>query len=134
MKTIIEGLAEEAWRQRREKVWEPTGADRGLAAQVAADLAAAVGPAEAQQEQVDRLEDLREALAALAIATSRIHGPLAWLLAAASTALAPVLHWRALPADLGRSFGAVLATPAQYAEAEDAVRRLQAVLADIATA
>ncbi|WP_329611842.1 hypothetical protein [Kitasatospora herbaricolor] len=135
MRTIIESLAEEAERQQRDKTWEPTDADRALAAQAAADLAAAVGPTEAQQAQepVGRLEDLREALAVLAIATARIHGPLAWLLAAASTALAPVLQWRAVVAEHGFAFGAVEATAAQYVEAEDAVRRLQTVLAAIAT-
>ncbi|MER6401740.1 hypothetical protein ABT263_37755 [Kitasatospora sp. NPDC001603] len=135
MRTIIESLAEEAERQQRDKTWEPTDADRALAAQAAAALAAAVGPAEVQraQEPVGRLEDLREALAAPAIATARIHGPLAWLLAAASTALSPVLQWRKVAAEHGFAFGAVEATAAQYDEAEDVLRRLQSLLAAIAT-
>ncbi|MFE9933077.1 hypothetical protein [Streptomyces sp. NPDC005533] len=131
MRTTIEGLAEEAERQLHDKTWEPTDADRALAAQAAVDLAAAVGPPDLQQAltPVERLEDLREALAVIAIATARIHGPLAWLLAAASTALAPILHWRALAAEAGHTFGTIEAGPEWYAEAEDAVRRLQAVLA-----
>lgn len=133
MRTIIEELAEEAERQQRDKVWEPTEADRALAAQAAVDLAATVRPAGLQQAMpaVERLEHLREALAVLAIATARIHGPLAWLLAAASTALAPVLHWRALPADRGHTFGTIEPTLEQYTEAEDAVRRLHVVLAQM---
>ncbi len=135
MRTIIEGLAEEAERQQHDKTWEPTDADRALAAQTATDLGAAVGPAEFQRPlpAVERLEDLREALAVVAIATSRIHGPLAWLLAAASTALAPVLHWRALAAEHGFAFGTIEAGPEQYDDAEEAVRQLQSLLTAIAT-
>ena len=112
---------------------QPTDADRALAAQAATDLPAAVGPAERQQAQapMERLEDLREALAVIAIATARIHGPLAWLPAAASTALAPVLQWAAVAAESGFAFGAVEATAAQYADAEDAVRRLHDLLSDL---
>ncbi|RSS85678.1 hypothetical protein EF919_37830, partial [Streptomyces sp. WAC02707] len=59
---------------------------------------------------------------------------LAWFLGAAATALAPVLHWRALPAENGPTFGAVPPSPEQYVEAEDAVRRLQNALTSISTA
>ncbi|MFD3729812.1 hypothetical protein [Streptomyces sp. NPDC058671] len=83
--------------------------------------------------EVERLEHLREALAAVAIALAHVHGRLAWFLGAAATALTPVLHWRALPADHGPTFGAVLPTLEEYAEAEDAVRRLHRTLASIAT-
>ncbi|WP_030732780.1 hypothetical protein [Streptomyces sp. NRRL S-237] len=44
-------------------------------------------------------------------------------MSAASTALAPILHWRALAAGSGHTFGTVEADPEQYTEAEDAVRR-----------
>ncbi|MFJ8043718.1 hypothetical protein ACIRBX_24780 [Kitasatospora sp. NPDC096147] len=135
MRTIIKGLADEAERQQRDKAWEPTEADRALAARTAADLGAAVGPAELRQElsAVERLEDLREALAVIAIATSRVHGPLAWLLAAASTALSPVLHWRAMAAEHGFAFGTIEAGPAQYDDAEEAVRDLRNLLTTLAT-
>jgi hypothetical protein len=132
--TVVEELVEEAERQIRDRVWVVTDADRTVAAKAATDLQAVVGTGQHQQALpgVDRLEHLREALAAVAIALARVHGSLAWFLGAAATALTPVLHWRALPADTGSSFGAVLPTVQQYTEAEDAVRRLQSTLAGIA--
>ncbi|MFJ4343295.1 hypothetical protein [Streptomyces sp. NPDC088915] len=113
-----------------------TPADRSIATKAAADLDAAVLTPQAQQAlpEVDRLAHLREALAAVAIALAHVHGRLAWFLGAAATALTPVLHWRALPDENGPTFGAVAPTPAQYTEAEDAVRRLQNALAGISTA
>ncbi|MFD9128356.1 hypothetical protein [Kitasatospora sp. NPDC059571] len=136
MQTTIARLAEEAELQFRDGTWEPTPADRLLAAEAEADLAAAVAPPHVQEglPPIDRLERLRTALAVLAVAITRVHGHLAWFLAAASTALAPVLHWRALPAEEGHSFGAVLPEPGQYADAEDAVRRLQQTLTRISAA
>ncbi|MET9914420.1 hypothetical protein ABZZ74_48320 [Streptomyces sp. NPDC006476] len=136
MRAVIEALAEEAERLIRDQVWVPTPADRTVAAKAAADLHVAVGTPQSQQtlSEVDRLEHLREALAAVAIALAHVHGRLAWFLGAAATALTPVLHWRAVPAEGGPTFGAVAPTPPQYAEAEDAVRRLQSALASITTA
>ncbi|MFI1809197.1 hypothetical protein ACH414_02510 [Streptomyces sp. NPDC020422] len=135
MRAVIEDLVEEAERQIREQTWAPEPADRIVAAKAAADLGAAVGPPEAQQalSAVDRLAHLREALADLAIALAQIHGRLAWFIGAATTALTPILHWRALPTEDGPTFGTVRPTRDQYAEAEDAIRRLQSTLADIST-
>ncbi|OEJ30217.1 hypothetical protein [Streptomyces subrutilus] len=133
---VIEELVEEAERQIRDRRWVLTPADRTVAAKAAADLHAAVGTPESQQTlpEVDRLEHLREALAAVAIALAHVHGRLAWFLGAAATALMPVLHWRALPAEHGPTFGAVPPTLQQYTDAEDAIRRLHSTLAGIATA
>ncbi|MFJ8162274.1 hypothetical protein ACIRBY_15265 [Streptomyces sp. NPDC096136] len=134
MRTSVEGLAEEAERQVRDHTWEPAPTDRTVAAKAAADLHAAIGSPHAQEalSEIDRLECLREALAVLATAVASVHGRLAWFLGAASTALTPVLHWRALPAEDGFAFGAVQPTPEQYAEAEDAVRRLHTTLTRVA--
>lgn len=44
------------------------------------------------------------------------------------------LNWRALPDDGGASFGTVEPTPAQFADAEDAVRRLQTTLTRVTAA
>ncbi|WP_225805556.1 hypothetical protein [Streptomyces sp. NK15101] len=136
MRTVIKNLTEEAERQIRDRTWIPEPDDRTVAAKAAADLRAAVGTPQAQQalSTVDRLAHLREALADLAIALAHVHGRLAWFLGAAATALTPILHWRALPAEDGPTFGAVRPTSQQYAEAEDAIRRLQSTLADISTA
>lgn len=82
--------------------------------------------------QIDRLEHLRETLAALAISLARTHGHLAWFLSGAINALEPVLRWRALSAERGGTFGTVLASPAENTQAEEAVRRLQDGLAWIA--
>ncbi len=136
MLTIIEDLAEEAERQLHEQMWVPAPSDRAIAAKAATELATAVGTPEAQRalSEIDRLAHLREALAALAIALAHVHGRLAWFLGAAATALTPVLHWRALAPEDGPTFGAVQPTLQQYAEAEDAIRRLRRTLAGIATA
>ncbi|MDL5198726.1 hypothetical protein [Streptomyces sp. ALI-76-A] len=136
MGAVIEALVGEAERLIREGVWVLTSADRAVAAKAAADLHAAVGPPEFQRtlSEVDRLERLREALAAVAIALAHVHGRLAWFLGAVATVLTPVLHWRAVPAEDGRTFGAVVPALQQYVEAEDAVRRLQSALAGIAAA
>lgn len=82
-------------------------------------------------QKKDRLEDLREALAVLTLCLARTHGRLAWFLSGAITALEPVLRWRAVSAESGGTFGTVPADPAKYTQAEDAVRRLQDVLAQI---
>ncbi|MFG2867556.1 hypothetical protein [Streptomyces sp. NPDC048338] len=136
MRRVIEELAEEAEQQIRAQAWVPAVADRDVAAKAAADLKAAVGASPTQEalSAVDRLAHLREALAVLAIALAHVHGRLAWFLGAAVTALAPVLHWRALPAEDGPTFGAVPPTSQQYTEAEDAIRRLQSTLATITDA
>ncbi|MEW1913851.1 hypothetical protein AB0442_36415 [Kitasatospora sp. NPDC085895] len=136
MAATVEDLAKEAERQIRGRIWELTPADRSVADKAATDLHGAIGPAPIQQAlpPVDRLEHLREALATLAIALARVHGPMAWFLGAAVTALAPVLHWRALPTDDGPTFGAVKPTDQQYSDAENAVRRLQDILARLTSA
>ncbi|MGW0469035.1 hypothetical protein ACWDX6_27830 [Streptomyces sp. NPDC003027] len=132
--TDIEELVEEAERLIRDQVWVLSPGDRSVAAKAAADLHAVVGTPQSQQAlpEVDRLEHLREALAAVAIALAHVHGRLAWFLGAAATVLTPVLHWRAVPAEGGPTFGAVPPTGQQYTEAEDAVRRLRSALASIA--
>ncbi|MFE2409915.1 hypothetical protein ACFXDE_16425 [Kitasatospora sp. NPDC059408] len=135
-------LAEEAERQSRDGVSESAPvesarADAALAGKIADDLAAAVGPA-AEQERlpvVDRLERLREALAALALGIARSHGRLAWFLARAGIVLAPVLQWRAPgPDQMQASGGIVLPTPDEISDAEDAVRRLHSALTRTSTA
>ncbi|MER7960297.1 hypothetical protein [Streptomyces sp. NPDC096030] len=133
MRTAIEGLAKEAERLIRERVWVPSHHDCAVAEKAAADLQAAIGAAQVQEmlPAVDRLAHLREAIAAVAIALAHVHGRLAWFLGAAATTLTPVLHWRALPADDGLTFGAVTPEPQQYTEAEEAIRRLQSALAGI---
>ncbi|MGW5343508.1 hypothetical protein [Streptomyces sp. NPDC004050] len=135
MRTIIAGLAEEAERQIRDRVWEMTATERVVAGKTADDLSSAVGPPHVQEALavIDRLARLREALAALALSLARVHGRLAWFLGAACTTLAPVLHWRALPAADGTAFGAIPPSVQQYRDAEAAVRRLEAALTHITT-
>ncbi|MFD8085040.1 hypothetical protein ACFV4F_25465 [Kitasatospora sp. NPDC059722] len=140
-------LAEEAERQSRDGVSESAPmesalvesalVESALAGKIADDLAEAVGPA-AEQERllvVDRLERLREALAALALGIARSHGRLAWFLARAGIVLAPVLQWRAPGTDqVQASGGIVLPTPDEISDAEDAVRRLHSALTRTSTA
>ncbi|MFI0743321.1 hypothetical protein ACH4PU_35390 [Streptomyces sp. NPDC021100] len=136
MMTQVDDLVGEAERLVRDQVWILSPRHRAVIVKAALDLHAAVGAPQIQKALPlrSRLEHLREALAAVAIALAHVHGHTAWFLGAAATALTPVLHWRALPADDGHAFGAVAPTPQQYAEAEEAVRRLQSALAHIASA
>ncbi|MEE1782604.1 hypothetical protein PUR71_06665 [Streptomyces sp. SP17BM10] len=124
-------LAAEVERQSRDGVLELTAADAALAGKLADDLAEAVGPAAGQARLpfVERLERLREALAALALGIARSHGRLAWCLARAGVLLAPVLQWRHPDSEQPQAFGTVvLPTPEELSDAEDAVRRLHAAL------
>ncbi|WP_050779814.1 hypothetical protein [Streptomyces sp. C] len=133
MRRSIAVLAEEAEHQIQGQVWEVSSGDCALAREAEAGLRDVVGPPDVQEAlpQIKRLEHLRETLAVMAVALARTHGRMAWFLSGALNALEPVLHWRALPADRGGTFGTVLASPEQYTQAEDAVRRLQDVLAQI---
>jgi hypothetical protein len=136
MRRIVAVLAEEAEQQIRDHVWKVAPDDRALALDTEAGLRDAVGPPDVQEAmpQIERLEHLRETLAVLAISLAHTHGRLAWFLSGALNALEPVLRWRAMSADGGGTFGTVLPSPEEYTEAEDAVRRLQEVLAQIGRA
>ncbi|MFD0268558.1 hypothetical protein ACFVGY_18590 [Streptomyces sp. NPDC127106] len=132
MRAQIADLVAEADTQLRGGLWELDAGDAALARKAAASLAEAVGPAAEQQTLlvIKRLEHLREALAVLAVTLARTHGPLAWFLARAITALSPVLTWRALPAAGQRqSFGTTVPTPSELQDAEEAVRHLHTTLA-----
>ncbi|MFJ3205610.1 hypothetical protein [Streptomyces sp. NPDC086989] len=134
MRTTIETLITEAREQIRDQAWIPTPTDRAIAGKAAVDLANAIGTAHAQSAlpPVERLEQLRAALAALAISLAHVHGRLAWFLGATATALTPVLQWRALNPEGGPAFGTVQPTPEQYTDAEEAIRRIQTTLTHIA--
>ncbi|MEU6309402.1 STAS domain-containing protein [Streptomyces sp. NPDC047014] len=136
MRARTEALAVEAARQVKDGQWELSVSETELARFTAEHLAHAVGPPADQRglPVIERLERLREALAHVAMAIARTHGQLAWFLAQNAEALAPVLHWRTLTAGPGQSFGTVVPTPAELADAEDAVRRLQTALAGLSTA
>ncbi|CAM5573572.1 hypothetical protein SCALM49S_10338 [Streptomyces californicus] len=142
------GIASRAWAcERPSKDWRrkpngrsastngsrqpTTGPSRRVSPQICAPPRAPLSP-ERELPAVTRLGHLREALAAVAIALARVHGPMAWFLGAAATALTPVLRWRAVPAPHGHTFGAVPPSLRHYAEAEAAVRRLQDTLTRLA--
>ncbi|MFD9690810.1 hypothetical protein ACFWXO_34195 [Kitasatospora sp. NPDC059088] len=129
-------LVAEAERQFQEGLLAFTAQDAALARRIADDLVRAVGTAAGQERLpvIDRLEDVREALAVIAVGIARTHGQLAWFLARASTVLTPVLAWRSLPADRQRSFGTVVPGIGELADAETAVRRLAAGLTRVGTA
>ncbi|MET9697862.1 hypothetical protein ABZY31_13185 [Streptomyces sp. NPDC006529] len=133
MRRIVAMLAEEAEQQVRDQMWALAPSESALALQAETGLRDAVGPPDVQESlpAIDRLGQLREALAVLAVSLARTHGRLAWFLSGAIDALEPVLRWRALPADRGGTFGTVLPSPEEYAEAEDAVRRIRDTLAQI---
>ncbi|QEV21983.1 hypothetical protein CP975_34780 [Streptomyces alboniger] len=135
MRALAENLVREAEGLIREHVWILTPDHRLVVAKAAADLHAAVGAPQTQEAlpAVERLEHLREALAAVAIALAHVHGHTAWFLGAAANVLTPILHWRALPAGDSQTFGAVPSPPERYAEAEGAVRILQRAFASVAS-
>lgn len=133
MRSSVAALAGEAQQQIHDQLWELAANERALALEAEDGLRKAIGPPEVQEALPlkDRLEDLREALAVLALCLARTHGPLAWFLSGAITDLESVLHWRAVSPGRGPTFGTVQASPEQYTEAEDAVRLLQKALAQI---
>ena len=134
IRTTVANLTEDAEQQIRDGAWEVRPADRLLARKAADGLTAALnGPADEQNlPETERLEDLREVLAVLAITLAHTHGHFAWFLAGASTALSPILQWRSLPATSNRAFGTTVPTPEQFTDAEEAVRHLHAALQRIA--
>ncbi|MFJ9823314.1 hypothetical protein ACIRSU_02940 [Streptomyces sp. NPDC101160] len=134
MESAVAALVEEAEQRAGARTWQMTPEQQALALQAAAGLNEAVGAARKQESlpDIERLAHLREALAALAIALARTHGPLAWFIGAGVEALSPILHWRALPADETPSFGTTHPAPARLTDAESAVRQLAAALSRIA--
>lgn len=128
MQEAVAALVEEQRVDGRAWVLEP--GQQGLALETADGLDAAVGAVLEQEvlPDIERLAHLREAVAVLAIALARIHGPLAWFIGAGVEALSPILSWRALPADEPPSFGTTHPAPALLTDAENAVRLLAAAL------
>ncbi|MFJ9643545.1 hypothetical protein [Streptomyces sp. NPDC101206] len=88
-------MIDEAEQQQQDGAWNLTPADRALALSVAAGLGEAVGAAPGQEgwPAIERLAQLREAVAVLVVAVARTHGRLVWFLAACIKALSPVLRW-----------------------------------------
>ncbi|MFE2923776.1 STAS domain-containing protein [Streptomyces goshikiensis] len=136
MRTKTEALVVEASRQIADGLWKMSSGETALARVTAVHLGQAVGPPGERLELpfIERLERLRQALAHMAMAIARTHGQLAWFLAQTTEALTPVLQWRTLTADRAQSFGTVVPTPAELADAEDAVRLLQTALNEMSTA
>ncbi|MFG2972319.1 STAS domain-containing protein [Streptomyces sp. NPDC048331] len=129
-------LAAEAARQICHGLWKVSDSETELARTTAEHLGRAVGPVDDQRglPVIERLERLREALAQVAMALARTHGPLAWFLAQTAEGLAPVLHRRTLLGDPAQAFGTVVPTPGGLADAEDAVRCLRSALVELSTA
>ncbi|MFD0723140.1 hypothetical protein [Streptomyces globosus] len=73
----------------------------------------------------ERLETLREAAAALAVATVHATGALEWLLGETAAVLAPLSAWHP---------SIRTPTPEKITDAEQAVGRLRQALADVAAA
>ncbi|MFJ9777882.1 hypothetical protein ACIRVF_42695 [Kitasatospora sp. NPDC101157] len=130
MSTAIEQVVHEAEQQLTDGTWDLVAADSSLVRETATALAGAIGPADTHQAlpTIERLAALREAIAALAMTIARTHGHLAWFLAQCTSHLTPVLHWRALDAPEGRTFGAVLPTDDELTDAETAIRLLATML------
>ncbi|MFH9355386.1 hypothetical protein [Kitasatospora sp. NPDC017646] len=130
MSTAVEQAVHEAEYLLTKGTWDLAANESALARDTATALDNAVGPADSHQAlpRIERLAALREAIATLAMTIARTHGHLAWFLAQCASHLDPILHWRALDAPDGRSFGATIPTIDELADAEAAVRLLAAML------
>ncbi|AZM87165.1 STAS domain-containing protein [Streptomyces racemochromogenes] len=131
----VAALTAQIERQTNAGQWELSEDDTALARATATRLGTFVGAAAVQEALpgIERLEYLREALAVLAVGTAHTHGQLAWFLGRAAAALSPVLHWRALTADQEHALGTIVPTLEEFTDAENAVRRLDTVLARTTT-
>lgn len=134
MQSAVAALLEEAEQRVGGRTWQLTPGDQALALEVATGLDEAVGVARDQEvlPDIERLAHLREALAVLAIALARTHGPVAWFIGAGAEALSPILSWRALTTEETPTFGTTHPPPDQLADAENAVRQLAAGLSRLA--
>ncbi len=125
--SAIQAVVEEAEHELACQAWKPTEVDRGLAEQLRQSLETFTTD-RGGESSTERLERLREGIAAVAITLASCHGPLAWFLGQCATALGPILQWRSLPAEVGHAFKTTIPTPEQLADAEHAFIRLHNLL------
>ena len=125
--SAVQAVVEEAEQELACGAWKPTEIDRGLVQRLRGSLQPFIAD-EDGGSSTERLERLREGMAAVAITLASCHGPLAWFLGQCATALSPVLQWRSLPADTGHAFKTTMPTPEQFTDAERAFVLLHTLL------
>lgn len=112
----------ENWRETG--VWNVTDADTATAAELLTSLPWPTGSPAASLG--DRLDHLRETLAALAVATATSRTPMGWFLGRCATALAPVLRWQP---DGTAAHATITPAPDEITEAESSFARIHDFLA-----
>ncbi|MET9958117.1 hypothetical protein ABZ128_03365 [Streptomyces sp. NPDC006326] len=111
--------------------WKATDADAATAKQLLAQLDWLNDPAQDQAAAplTGRLNRLREALAALAVATATSPAPMNWFLGQCAAALAPAMRWH--PDDNASHGNTLTPTNEEIADAEHAMARLRDLLASL---
>ncbi|ROO86708.1 hypothetical protein EDD29_4286 [Actinocorallia herbida] len=132
MDGAVEGVIDEALRDLAAGHWRMSRTERARAEELRVTLGSFGRPSAEVAGVRERLEDLREGLAAAAICVASCHGPLAWCLSQVILALNPILSWRSLPEVAGHDYGTVIPTPDQLTDAEQAMARLHHFLTDSA--
>ncbi|MFV0126139.1 hypothetical protein ACLGI4_00100 [Streptomyces sp. HMX112] len=109
-------------------VWNVTDTDRATAAELLTSLPWPTGPTAqaADAPPGDRLDHLREALAALAVATATSRTPMGWFMGQCAAAPAPVLRWHP---DGTADHATITPTPGEITEAETAFAHIHDFLA-----
>lgn len=125
--SAVQAVVEEAEHELACGSWKPTEADRTLVERLRRSLETFTADGDGMSS-TERLERLREGMAAVAITLASCHGPLAWFLGQCATALGPILQWRSLPADADHAFKTTMPSPEQLTDAERAFARLHTLL------
>ncbi|GGO99608.1 hypothetical protein [Wenjunlia tyrosinilytica] len=129
MEPAIRAAVRDARAQLASGTWQVTEADRASVRELLTVLGKLPDAQRAALPLAARLEQLREAVAATAVASASSSGQLAWFLGKCITAFTPVTHWEAEPGGTGRAYGSTVPTPDQVTDAERAFTLLRALLA-----
>ncbi|MFK8905571.1 hypothetical protein [Streptomyces sp. YS-3] len=128
MQAATDAAIAQARQWRQTDVWVVTDTDTTLAAELLLSLPWPAGPAAqaAAAPLGDRLDHLREALAALALATATSRTPMGWFLGHCAVVLAPVLQWWP---EGSPEHATITPTASQITEAETAFDHVHVFLA-----
>ncbi len=128
MQTATGAAIAQARTWRQTGVWTVTDADSAMAAELLTSLPWPAGPtAEAADAPLgERLDHLRESLAALAVATATSRTPMGWFLGQCAAALAPVLQWQP---DGTAEHATITPAPGEITDAETAFAHIHDFLA-----
>ncbi|MFF3488699.1 hypothetical protein ACFYXC_36325 [Streptomyces sp. NPDC002701] len=123
MQAAADAAITQARTWRETGVWNVTDTDTAMAAELLTSLP---WPTESAHSAGDRLDHLREVLAALAVATATSRTPMGWFLGQCAAALAPVLQWQP---DGTADHATITPTPGEITDAETAFAHIHDFLA-----